>query len=279
MIVLAVDCMGGDHGPGVTLPACRQFLDRHPEAKSYADWLRQRMDYLVMAAEVLREDRAPPAPPAPGKVPAGKPASPPPTRKAPTTIVPPPAKPAPAATPAAAPAKVSRADQKAMDVDRWVRKIEKRPPPARASRYVPLLKPIFRQEGVPEQLVWLAEVESSFDPAARSPVGALGLYQFMPATAQRFGLSLKPDDERLVPERSAVAAAKYLRFLHGRFQSWPLALAAYNAGEGRVGKLMSSRKATTFEGIADHLPAETRMYVPKVAAVVKVREGADLTRL
>jgi len=234
------------------------YMDKVPEARPYADWLRQRMDYLWMAEEIVKEER-----------PATK--APPPVTSRPTSIAPPPAKPS---APSAA-----RAKKKSMDVDRWVKRMEKRPPPANARIFVPVLKPIFRQHGVPEQLVWLAEVESSFDPLAKSPVGALGLYQFMPSTAERFGLALKPKDQRTVPEHSATAAAKYLKFLHGRFGSWPLALAAYNAGEGRVGKLLSKHKANSFEGIADYLPAETRMYVPKVSAVVRLREGADLKNL
>ena len=248
------------------------YLDRVPEARPYADWLRQRMDYFDMADQVVKEEKAarPPSPTQP----------PPPPPSQPTKIVPPPKKPetAPPAPPPKTPA-ATAATKKSMDMDRWVKRLESRPPPKGASQYVPLLKPVFKQEGVPTELVWLAEVESSFDPQAKSPVGALGLYQFMPATAERFGLSLRPKDERMVPERSALAAAKYLKFLHGRFQSWPLALAAYNAGEGRVGKLLTRHEANSFEEIAEHLPAETRMYVPKMAAVVRVREGADLNRL
>lgn len=244
------------------------YLDRVPEARPYADWLRQRVDYLSFADEIVREEKAvatlPPA------MPPSKPA----------TITPPPKPVAtvPAPKPPVLPA-TSSAGKKSMDVSRWMKKLEGRPPPKSSAQFVPLLKPIFRQEGVPEQLVWLAEVESSFDPLARSPVGALGLYQFMPATAERFGLSLKPKDERIVPERSAYAAAKYLKFLHGRFGSWPLALAAYNAGEGRVGKLLTRHQAGTFEEIAEHLPAETRMYVPKIDAVVQIREGVRLVSL
>ena len=236
------------------------YLDGIPEARPYADWLRQRLDYLLMAEEVMKEERAIKRLPPP----------PPPTRK-PTSIATAPPKPAAPST--------SVAKKKTMSQERWQKRVASRPPPKGADHYVPRLKPIFKAEGVPVELVWLAEVESSFDPVARSPVGALGLYQFMPATAERFGLSLKPEDERIVPERSATAAAKYLKVLHKRFGSWSLALAAYNAGEGRVGKLLTKHQATTFEGISDFLPSETRMYVPKVAAVVKVREGADLNRL
>jgi len=236
------------------------YLDGIPEAKPYADWLRQRLDYLVMAEDVIKEERA-----------AKKIPPPPPPAKKPTSIAPPPPKPAPPST--------SAAKKQTMSPERWQKKMAQRPPPKGAAEYVPRLKPIFRAEGVPEALVWLAEVESSFDPLAKSPVGALGLYQFMPATAERFGLSLRPDDERIVPERSATAAAKYLKLLHKRFGSWSLALAAYNAGEGRVGKLLTKHNATTFEDIAEFLPAETRMYVPKIDAVVRIREGSSLAKL
>ena len=130
-----------------------------------------------------------------------------------------------------------------------------------------------------DEFVWLAEVESSFNPDAKSPAGASGLYQFMPATAGRFGLSLSPKDERLDPRKSARAAAQYLAILHRKFGDWQLALAAYNAGEGRVGRLLKSTGGTTFDDIAMQLPAETRMYIPKMRAVVQVREGVDLRTL
>ncbi len=237
------------------------YLDGIPDAKPYADWLRQRLDYLLVAEEVVREER----------VLAKRPPPPPPTKK-PTSIA------SPVTKPPSIPSGTA-AKKKTMSSDRWERRLAKRPPPKGSEHYVSKLKPIFKAEGVPSELVWLAEVESSFDPAARSPVGALGLYQFMPATAERFGLSIRPEDERLVPERSATAAAKYLKFLHKRFGSWQLALAAYNAGEGRVGKLLQKHNANSFDGISEFLPSETRMYVPKVLAVVKVREGSDLGRL
>lgn len=166
-----------------------------------------------------------------------------------------------------------------VDYHLWYDKIQKRNPPARASSLVPVLKRVFRREGVPEEFVWLAEVESSFNPSAESPAGACGLYQFMPATAGRFGLSIRPKDERLDPYKSARAAAQYLAILHRTFGDWQLALAAYNAGEGRVGRLLKSTGGATFDDIAMQLPAETRMYVPKMRAVVQIREGVDLRTL
>ncbi len=157
--------------------------------------------------------------------------------------------------------------------------MEKRPAPTGAEAYAQRLKPYFVAEQVPPQLVWLAEVESSFDADARSPAGAAGLYQLMPPTAQRLGLSLRPEDQRLVPEKSARAAAKYLHTLHDHFRDWPLTLAAYNAGEGNVQRLLDRHKVRTYDGIATHLPAETQMYVPKVEATILRREGVQLARL
>ena len=97
----------------------------------------------------------------------------------------------------------------------------------------------------------VAEVESGFDQRARSPVGAAGLFQLMPASAKRFGLRSWPRDQRYQPEPSARAAAQYLRYLHEKFGDWSLALAAYNAGEGTVQKLLERQKSKTFDNIAN----------------------------
>jgi membrane-bound lytic murein transglycosylase D len=161
----------------------------------------------------------------------------------------------------------------------WVRQIRERPLPPLARDCVPRLKEIFAAEKLPPELVWVAEVESSFDPAARSPSGAVGMFQLMPGTARSLNLSLRPSDERLQTEKSARAAARHLRRLYGRFGDWRLALAAYNAGEGRVGELLQKQKARTFEAIAGRLPAETQFYVPKVEATLREREGVTLAEL
>lgn len=237
------------------------WLDQWPAAAPYANWLRQQADYFLVAEEAIAPEpelphRPPPPhrePPKPLNLPPSPPPAPPPARK--------------------------KAEQRAQSPEIWKKRIAQRPPPTRATELAPKLKSIFRAEGLPEELIWLAEVESSFDPRARSPVGAVGLFQFMPPTARRFGLSPDRPDERLEPEKSARAAAAYLRFLHGQFGSWPLALAGYNAGEGRVGRTLKQRGARTFEEIADALPLETRMYVPKIAAVIDVREGVALASL
>jgi membrane-bound lytic murein transglycosylase D len=161
----------------------------------------------------------------------------------------------------------------------WDKQIEKRPPPPGAQTYVPRLKPIFAAQGTPPSLVWLAEVESSFNPQARSPAGAAGLFQFMPVTARSLGLALSPEDERLNPDKSGRAAATYLGYLHRRFADWRLALAAYNAGETRVNNLLLQGKTRSYDTIAPKLPAETQLYVPKMEATLRRREGLALTAL
>ena len=157
--------------------------------------------------------------------------------------------------------------------DVWLARVRSRAAPARAAALMPRLRAAFTAEGVPPELAWLAEAESSLNPAARSPAGAKGLFQFMPDTAHAMGLGTFMPDERADPDKAAHAAARYLRTLHGRFGDWPLAFAAYNAGEGRVSRLLAARHAKTYADIAGALPAETRMYVPKVCALVAVRAG------
>ncbi|HPG00906.1 MAG TPA: lytic transglycosylase domain-containing protein [Kiritimatiellia bacterium] len=240
------------------------LLGATEEGRPYADWLRQRLDYFDVARNVLKALPVGPPPVMPPR-PVAKPTV--------RTVLLPPPRPKPATPPS--PQVARGRTVMARSGETWRRKVASRPAPASAAALVPRLKDVFRDEGVPAQWVWLAEVESSMNPAARSPVGAAGLFQFMPATAQRFGLSTSPTDERLVPERSARAAAKYLKLLHKQFDSWPLALAAYNAGEGRVSRTLKSKKATTFEAIEDALPLETQMYVPKVMATVALRENVD----
>jgi membrane-bound lytic murein transglycosylase D len=161
----------------------------------------------------------------------------------------------------------------------WLEKVSSRPWSAGAKEYVPELKPIFAAQKIPPELVWLAEVESSFDRSALSPAGAAGLFQLMPDTAKRFGLSLWPRDQRFQPESSATASAQYLKYLYDRFKDWRLALAAYNAGEGAVQKLLERYQTRSYDAIAGHLPAETQMYVPRFEAVLLRREGAQLEQL
>ena len=161
----------------------------------------------------------------------------------------------------------------------WAHQYRSRGIPASAPALISRLKPIFSAGGVPPELVWLAEVESGFDVRARSPVGAVGLYQLMPITAKGLGLSTFPFDERKDPEKSGRAAAQLLSQLYERFRDWRLVLAAYNAGPTRVQNLLKSHKTQTYDEIARYLPAETQLYVPKVEAAVYRREGVRLDAL
>jgi hypothetical protein len=136
---------------------------------------------------------------------------------------------------------------------------------------------IFAEEGVPQALLVVAQVESNFDPLALSPKGARGLWQLMPETAARFGLRVDAGiDERTHPVPATRAAARYLRELYLRFGDWLLALAAYNAGEGRVesalARAASGKPSPSFRASFWHLatlgllPEETRRYVPAILA-------------
>jgi soluble lytic murein transglycosylase-like protein len=132
------------------------------------------------------------------------------------------------------------------------------------------LGPILAEERVPLELLSVAYVESGFNPMALSPKGARGIWQFMPATARRYGLAVEGDvDHRTHPEHATRAAARYLRDLFGMFGDWKLALAAYNAGEGRVQGIIRRTGIRDFDEMSRRglLPAETRAYVPSVLAI------------
>jgi len=142
----------------------------------------------------------------------------------------------------------------------------------RAPEMARLIRRILRQEGLPEQLVAVALIESGFNPLAESPKGARGLWQLMPDTARHFGLNPDgPFDERLDPVRSTVAAACYLRQLYSLWGDWRLTLAAYNASPGRVQEALARSGARSFFAAARLrlLPEETQRYVPKVLAAAR----------
>lgn len=128
---------------------------------------------------------------------------------------------------------------------------------------------ILEEEQVPVGLLGVALVESGFNPLALSPKGARGIWQFMPATAVRYGLTVQPgNDHRTHPEHSTRAAARYLRFLFNQFGDWKLALAGYNAGEARVQRIIDRTGIRNFDEMSRRglLPLETRNYVPAVLA-------------
>ncbi len=144
----------------------------------------------------------------------------------------------------------------------------------RAEPYLPYIRKVFNQHGLPQDLIFLPFAESGFNPWAYSKAGAAGLWQFMPETARRYGLKVNWwIDERRDPYKSTVAAAKHLKYLYEIFNDWYLALAAYNAGEGNIKEaLQRSGKDCYFEisKSSDHLYKETRYYVPKFMAILKI---------
>jgi membrane-bound lytic murein transglycosylase D len=174
---------------------------------------------------------------------------------------------------------LAKRDEAVRNRHSWLNTLLHRPIPTLGLKLVPQVKKVFEEEGLPHQLIWIAEVESSFNPKARSPSGAVGLFQLMPATAERLGLRLSPIDQRHSTELNTRAAARYLRFLYEEFGSWPLAIAGYNAGEGRVGRALEKTNRSSYDAIASTLPLQTRLYVPKVLTLIELREKMDPSKL
>lgn len=142
---------------------------------------------------------------------------------------------------------------------------------ARGAQYLDRVRAILEEEGVPASLALLPVIESNFHPEALAPDGGRGLWQLRPRTARRFGLVVsRRRDDRIDPEQSTRAAARYLRLLYTRYGDWPLALAAYNAGEGRVDRALSRVSGSSFWDAEPHLPRICREYVPRFLAVVRV---------
>lgn len=140
---------------------------------------------------------------------------------------------------------------------------------ARLGQYRDSFTQILQEENVPVGLLGVALVESKFNPFALSPKGARGIWQFMPATAVRYGLTVQPgNDHRTHPEHSTRAAARYLRYLYEMFGDWKLALASYNWGEGNLQQVIKRTGVRDFNELARRklLPRETRDYVPAVLA-------------
>jgi membrane-bound lytic murein transglycosylase D len=139
---------------------------------------------------------------------------------------------------------------------------------------------LLQDQGLPPGLTSVVAVESAFNPLALSPKGARGLWQLMPDTARRYGLRVEwNDDERTNPLKATRAAAAYMKDLFAQFQDWPLALAAYNAGEDRVSRALTQTGAQDFWTLRRRraLPAETLQYVPAVLEKLESPLDAPVT--
>ncbi len=154
-------------------------------------------------------------------------------------------------------------------VERWL---------TRSGRFLPMILDIFRQKGLPEELVFTAMIESGFDPVAVSRAGAKGLWQFMAPTARQYGLRVdRWLDERLDPEKATVAAANYLSDLYKIFGSWELVHAAYNAGETKVLRAIQGTGTRDFWSLTGSrfLRDETKNFVPAIHAVTIIGQEPE----
>jgi len=166
-------------------------------------------------------------------------------------------------------------------IDKWVGRLSSgigfKQSLERMSKYAHMITAKLDQKEMPRDLIYLALIESNFNPNAKSPVKAVGMWQFMSGTARQFGLKVRGTvDERKNPARATDAALAYLEQLHDRFGSWYLAAAAYNSGQGTVSRALkrvtgkSTGTDADFFRILNVLPKETQDYVPKLIAASRI---------
>jgi membrane-bound lytic murein transglycosylase D len=153
----------------------------------------------------------------------------------------------------------------------------------RSGRYEAMISQKLEERGMPQDLLYLAMIESGFNSRAYSHAHASGLWQFIAETGKRYGLDINlAVDERRDPVKATDAALSYLQELHGRFGSWYLAAAAYNTGENRVGRIMREETGSergdeeSYYRIRHRLPRETRDYVPLMIAAARIAKQPEL---
>jgi membrane-bound lytic murein transglycosylase D len=149
---------------------------------------------------------------------------------------------------------------------------------ARSAKYIPMMKALLRENGLPEDLVYMALIESGYNPHAFSRSKACGPWQFISSTGKKYGLLVNWwIDERRDPEKSTIAAAKYLNDLYDIFECWYLAAASYNAGEGKISRGMKRYRTEDFWELTKHqyLKRETKNYVPQMIAAALVAKDPE----
>ncbi|MDP3048942.1 MAG: transglycosylase SLT domain-containing protein [Thermodesulfovibrionales bacterium] len=149
---------------------------------------------------------------------------------------------------------------------------------SRSGKYVELMTEILKNKNLPEDIVFLALIESGFNPHAYSVARAVGPWQFMSATAKQYGLVIDWwRDERRDPVKSTAAAANYLSALYEMFGSWDLAMAAYNAGQGTIRKALKRSKSDDYWPLLNtrHIKRETKDYVPRFIAASKIASNPE----
>ena len=141
----------------------------------------------------------------------------------------------------------------------------------RSGMFMRMARRIFKEEGIPENVAWLGQVESAWKPSAMSHMAASGLWQFIPGTGARYGLQRNAYvDERNSFEEATRASARYLKFLYNRYGNWELGIAGYNCGEGNVDKAIRRAGVANFWAAYPYLPQETRNYVPNILATILI---------
>lgn len=144
----------------------------------------------------------------------------------------------------------------------------------RAPKYFPVIEPLLKECGVPDDLKYLMVIESNLDPEARSNSGAAGFWQFMPATAKEYGLEINSSiDERYNVEKATRAACKYLKSSYAKYHDWMTVAASYNAGQGGIsGRIAKQKQKSAFDL---WLPAETSRYMFRILTAKMMLEDPE----
>jgi membrane-bound lytic murein transglycosylase D len=144
----------------------------------------------------------------------------------------------------------------------------------RSGQFMQMARKIFREEGVPEDITWLGQIESAWRPTVRSQAAASGLWQFIPGTGQTYGLRQTAwIDERNGFEKATRASARYLKDLYNHFGDWELAMAAYNTGQGNIDRAISRSGSRSFWKIYPYVARETSNYVPNILAAILIAKN------